>query len=86
MIEKITTYLKGSIPAVVSALALFFGYLISTVYKQKQRNTIDAIDNKIEKTSLDIGSKPIDDLVSESNKSHGASEVVEPPGIDRKKG
>lgn len=86
MIDKIMGYLKSSVPALLSAAALFFGYLISTVYKQKQRNTIDAIDNKIEKTGIDISAKPVDDLVAESNKSHGASEVVKPTGDASKKG
>lgn len=86
MIEKITGILKGAVPAILSALALFFGWWVSTVFKQKQRNTIDEIDLSARKISLDTHAKPLDDLVAESNKSHGASSVVNPTRNDPKKG
>lgn len=83
--DQILTTLKASGAAVLGALALFFGLWVKKVYSQKQRNEIDEIDLSAKKISFENHSKPVDDLVSESNKSHGADEMVKDSGVDPKK-
>lgn len=58
-------------------LGALYGFLFfKGVREQQKRNVINEIDLSAKKISLDVHSKPIDDLVSESNKSHGADAVV----------
>lgn len=84
--DQVVSIIKGLVPAIIAAFALYFGVWIKGVYKQKQRNDINEIDLSAKKIDFDTHNAPIADLVSESNKSHGADDVVKTPGDDTKGG
>jgi len=71
---------------IIAIIILYGGMWIKKVFDQKKRNDINEIDLVNKKINLDNQSKPIDQLVADSNKSHGVNEVVEPTGSDDKKG
>jgi len=79
-LDQIQMFLKGFVPALAVLIAGVFGVWIKSVYKQKQRNEIDEIDLTNKKIDFDTHSKPVNQLVDESNKSHGADKVVKPSG------
>jgi hypothetical protein len=86
MIENLGEYAKGLGSAVAFMVIMYGGLWIRKVFAQSKRNTLNEIDLSAKKISLENQSKPIDQLVSDSNKSHGADEMVKPSGSDDKKG
>jgi hypothetical protein len=76
VIEKIELLFKGLIPMAI----LFFALWGKKVSDQSKRNKVNEIDLAAKKISFDNSTKPIDDLVAESNKSHGSTEMVKPKG------
>ncbi len=83
---EISEYAKGLGSALLFLVVMYGGLWLRKVFAQSQRNTLNEIDLSARKISLENQSKPLDQLVSESNKSHGANEVVGPTGSDDKKG
>ncbi len=86
MISQISLFFKSALLPVGLIIGGLFGLWVKKVSDQKQRNTLNEIDNIAEKTSLDVHAEPIDDLVASSNKSHGADDMVKTAGDDPKKG
>ncbi len=78
--------LKGFLPALGVLGVLFGGAWVKSVFDQKKRNEVNEIDLSFKKIDLDAHTKPIDGLVSDSNKSHGASGMGQQSGDDDKKG
>ncbi len=83
-----TTFLeqvKLIVGPVLAAIALLgsvsFAAWVRGVNIQRKRNAFNALNNETEKIHIDVQSKPLDDLVSESNLRHGAK-LVEPTGTD----
>ncbi len=85
LLSQLQEYAKGLGSAILFLVAMYGWIWIKKVFDQKKRNAINEIDLTNKKINLENQSKPIDQLVSESNKSHGANEVVEPPGDNPKK-
>lgn len=85
MIDQLMTVIHAAVPAIATMLALYGGIWIKRVFDQKKRNAVNEIDLSFKKINLENQSKPIDDLVAESNKSHGADAVVEDAGDQSKK-
>jgi hypothetical protein len=85
MISQVIEVLKGIVPAIGVALALYGGVWIKRIFDQKKRNAVNEIDLSFKKIDLDTHSQPLTDTVAESNKSHGAG-VVKGPGDDTKSG
>ncbi len=87
MIGDISEYVKGLGSAVVFLVIMYGGLWIKKVFAQSKRNTLNEIDLSAKKISLDNAAKPLDQLVSDSNTSHGTGkdEVVGPTGNDDKK-
>lgn len=86
LISQVEAVLKGVVPAIGVALALWFGMWLKGVKSKEKKNAINEIDFAGKKISFDVHAKPIDDLVAESNKSHGTNGVVPDSGDSDPKG
>ena len=49
-------------------------FFIKSVWDQKKRNKVNEINLEGQRLLLDLQSKPINDLIDESNKSHGVGQ------------
>ena len=79
---QVLTTLKAVGGAGVLAVILYLVNQFNKVMDQKKRNEINEINLTGEKIHLDVKSKPIDQLVAESNDGHGADAVVKKSGSD----
>jgi hypothetical protein len=86
MIALLKAFYSGIVPIAGVIGAVFAGLWVKKISDQKKRNTLNEIDNTAQKTNLDVHAKPIDDLVADSNKSHGADAMVKTTRDDPKKG
>ena len=86
MIDQIFMTLKAIGGATIVAGIVWLLAKWNAVMEQKRKNEIKEIDLTNTKITLDNQSKPLNYLVSESNKSHGVDEVVKKPGSDDSKG
>ncbi len=83
--DEVMATLKALGGGIIAIVILYGGMWIKKVFDQRKKNEIKEIDLTNTKIKLDNSAKPIDQLVDESNKSHGA-QMVEPSGDDDKKG
>lgn len=81
--EQFSIFIKGFIPALGLLAVIALIAWIRGIIKQKQRNTINELDLVGKKIEFEVNTESINDLVSDSNKSHGA--LVDPAGSDPKK-
>ncbi len=70
--------LENALKALLPAAIVLFGVWFKGKSDQKRRDRINELDLSSEKVRFNVDSKPLSDLVAESNKSHGA--VVKPTG------
>ncbi len=68
---QVLEYAKGLVSAALFMVILYGGFWVKRIFDQKRKNTVDEIDLSFKKIDLDTHSQPIDDLVADSNKSHG---------------
>jgi hypothetical protein len=80
--NQVIDALKAVFGALVFGGVVLFGAWVKKVFDQKKRNEVNEVDLTLKKINLDVHSKPLDNLVDESNKSHGAHGVVNPTGSD----
>lgn len=86
LISQLTKILEGVIPALGLGLAVYVGIWFKRVQAQSKRNKVNEIDLSLKKITVDTHSKPLDELVSQSNSRHGANGLVKDPGDGNKKG
>ena len=80
----IEIWIKAVLGAGVFAGILCGGLWVTSVFLQKRRNQIDEINLTSKKIRIDIDNKPIDDLLADSNRSHGTDDLVKKPGAGDK--
>jgi len=82
LISQLIKLLYGCIFSVITIGGYFF---VKKIYNQKQKNDAEELSLLGKRIDFEVHSKPIDSLVDESNKEHGAS-VGSKSGDDPKKG
>jgi len=86
--DQVSIIVKLVFGSILAGAVVWIINVIRNVYKQKDLNNVEEIKIVGQKITLDVESKPLIDLVAESNKSHGSTQdanVVGPTGSDPKK-
>lgn len=85
LISQFEQISKTVLSALIFVIVLYSGLFLRKVFSQKRKNSLNELDLSASKINFENSTKPLDQLVTESNKSHAADEVVQPTGSVPKK-